>query len=154
MDFSPKAELVAICTYLVALSIPVMFSLTNLPGRSVVVGNSSAAISAACHVTWRSGEEMDMPRASQDNSTDSPQQEAGYPMMSLSEDMANLRRGIESRVQQRLKWGVVAEKVVFLASGRGDSQPVGHLSFGTEEEDVRCAVDGAFYAGDKCVSLQ
>jgi len=158
MDFSPKAELTAICAFLVALVTPIVLSLTRLPGPSVVVGNSSAAISAACHVTWSVDEMSSIPRPSHDYQMETAdtavQQGADYPMVSWSEERAYLQRGIERRVQGKLKWGVVAEKVMSLQNDHGQLESVGHLSFGTEEDEVGKAVDGALYAGDKRILSQ
>jgi len=77
------------------------------------------------------------------------QQDADYPMVPWSEERAYLQREIERRVQGKLKWGVVAEKVMSLQNDHGQLESVGHLSFGTEEDEVGKAVDGALYAVHK-----
>lgn len=51
VETSKKAELTSICIFTIALVITLVLRRIFIPGLMVVAGNSSAAISAASHVT-------------------------------------------------------------------------------------------------------
>jgi hypothetical protein len=150
-QFSTKALLVAICIFATAMVVPIILSRVSLPGQMVVAGNSSAAISAASHVIWPFVGGSTPGDSEQDHTTDYSDgvsnSGSGYQLVPMADEPKSLREIIEMKVQGKLKWGVVAENVAILETENGEERPVGHLSFGAEDDNVGAVVDGAAYAG-------
>ena len=150
-EFSTKALLVAICILVTAMVVPIILSRVSLPGQMVVAGNSSAAISAASHVIWPFVGGSTPRDTEQDLTTDYSDgvsySGSGYQLVPMADESKTLRELIEGKVQGKLKWGVVSENVAILETENGEERPVGHLSFGAEDDDVGAVVDGAAYAG-------
>lgn len=119
----------------------------------VVVGNSSAAISAASHVTWHfvDGSTPTPHDTEQDGTTDysdaASNYGSGYQLVPIADEVRTVREIIEAKVRGKLKWGVVSENGAILETENGEERPIGHLSFGAEDDDVGAVVDGACYAG-------
>lgn len=151
MEFSTKAELVGICIFISALVIPITLSRISLSGQMTVAGNSSAAISAASHVTWRFIDGSTPRDTEQDNainnSDGTSNYEPGYQLVPMADESKTLREIVEGKVQGRLKWGVVSENIATIETENGEERPVGHLSFVAEDDNVNAVVDGAYYAG-------
>jgi hypothetical protein len=119
----------------------------------VVVGNSSAAILAAYHVTWHFINPAQSDDTKQDNTTDlkysdgSSKFGSGYELGSKREEPKTSREILEEKLRGKLKWRVVYESIYTEKTVNGEERPVRHLPFGTEDDDLRAVVDGAYYAG-------
>ena len=121
---SMKAVFTALMVSLGTMLLPVFIGKLKLPAPMVILGNSTAAISAACH-----------PMNLED--------EVAPQTTSKATDL-EVNDG-DHRTQRRMRWGVIhGERSVQLD---GDFVNAGHLSFGTEEDGVRAPVAGAWYAG-------
>jgi hypothetical protein len=151
VEFSPKSELTALCIFFATLAIPIILSCMPLPGQMVVAGNSSAAISAACHVTWQFVDGQTPCNNEHDLTTDSSDGinniESGYQLVPMADGSKTLHENIKRKVQGKLKWGVVIENLATIDTENGEERPVGHLSFGVEGDNVGAVVNGAYYAG-------
>lgn len=119
---SMKAIFTALMVSLGTMVLPVCVGKFRLPAQMVMLGNSTAAISAACH-----------PLITEDETP--PETKA--PRLEDSEG--------ERRTQKRMRWGVVPGEMSLPLDG--DFVDAGHLSFGTEEDGIQEPVDGAWYAG-------
>jgi hypothetical protein len=88
----------------------------------------------------------------QDNTTDLKYSDgsrkfgSGYELGSKREEPKISREILEEKVRGKLKWGVVSENIYTVKTVNGEERPVGHLPFGTEDDDLRAVVDGAYYA--------
>jgi len=100
----------------------------------VVVGNSSAAIAAASHVTWYSINSSKPDEIEQDNTTNLKDSD-GLSNYELENDLIrlvksrSLREIPENKDQGKLKWGVVSENVAIIDVANGEERPVGQTLF-------------------------
>lgn len=68
---------------------------------------------------------------------------SGYQLVPMVDESKTLREIIEVKVQGKLKVGVVSKNVAILGTENGEERPVGHLSFGAEDDNVGAVVGGA-----------
>ncbi|KAK5659147.1 hypothetical protein OQA88_1237 [Cercophora sp. LCS_1] len=129
LQYSTVAIVISFAVTMLIAIMPFYIARTKLPGPMVLAGGNTMVISAACHVVRHPGggglvEPLETTSA-QDGET-SP------------EDAA-----LVSVALGRLKWGAMAG-VDRLGS---NSQRVGHLAFGSQEQGVEEPVQGQWYAG-------
>lgn len=100
----------------------------------VISGGNSAVISAACHYPSQKLESL-----SRTTSRTTPR-DTEYDSMSarlIEDEEAEV---LQEVARQKLKWGRIS-------MGKSDDSQVGHLSFGTEDQEVDTPVDGEHYSG-------
>ena len=129
LQYSTVAILISLVLSVALAMLPVVLARAKLPGRMVVSGGNSAVISAACHAVLPT-----IPAERQ------------YPLDD-SKDGDNYGTLIEDVATGRLKWGEVPlpPPQSDLSSG-GTGQIVGHLAFGTEDQNVTEPAAGRWYA--------
>ena len=110
----------------------------KIPGNMVVAANNSAVISAACYcipvenTEWRAdgveSQERLLELAETGDTKDS--------------DQARQYRALYKMSTRKLKWGCVS------STSCTEDDP-GHLAFGSEDQEIRPPVRGAWYSGSK-----
>ena len=128
LQYSAVAILISLVLSVALAMLPVVLARAKLPGRMVVSGGNSAVISAACHAVLSTVPE-----------------EGQYPLDGSKD--AGSYGTLEDVATGRLKWGEVPlpPPQSDLSSG-GTGQIVGHLAFGTEDQNVTEPVEGRWYA--------
>ncbi|KAL6915311.1 hypothetical protein FSST1_006806 [Fusarium sambucinum] len=143
LKHSTLAILIALVLSSIIAAVPLILSQIRLPGNITLGGSNSKVISAACHCTPRS-------------SSSSAEMSLGlFEPTSLigriCEDKENLLRDddpvdaknpigqeiLHGMSLQKLKWGDIAEAL--------HDDGVGHLGFGTEDQEVTAPVEGRLY---------
>lgn len=141
-----------------AVAALLVWSRKRLPGCATSVGCNSFAISASCHVS-----SLSKPDPELDTSTSSTLHECDSSLGAwklvanrlltrikmrdnemLSNDSEEERRGRVA--QSKLKWGVVKMPDEWYHVYDESYGKVGHVTFGTTEDEVESPQDGHFYA--------
>ncbi len=143
-------SLVSLLTILVLLLlIPLPLALRKLPGNSVIVGSNSRALAAACHVSPLAKPDTDT-ECSTSVRDDLAAQQSTVASLRGKAPSTDIRADNEhdgSRLgklsQSKLRWGVVEMPPRYWASFE---QPVGHVSFGTAQDNIIELLDRAWYA--------
>lgn len=167
--YSSTAVLACVIIFILFTLVPIATALPCLPGNTTVVGSESLAISAACHVSVRSvaaHDDSDEGNNRQDlnisdtrrvaDISDHIDAEAGgyqvddhvrllaHEATSSTTSADDQRRLLLS--QGRIKWGEVQMSPEWYRQYDGLPEPVRHLSFGLEGDDVQEPEDGQWYA--------
>lgn len=172
--YSSTAVLVCVLTFVSFILVPIATALPRLPGNTTVVGSESLAISAACHVSVLSmaahgdsdenGSRQDLNRSDigrVDDMSDHIDAEAGgyqvdghvrllahearishsFPSTTSTDDQRRLALS-----RGRIKWGEVQMPPEWYRQYDGLPEPIRHLSFGVEGDDVQEPEEGQWYA--------
>jgi hypothetical protein len=137
------AILIALILSSIIAALPCILSQIRLPGNMTFGGSNSKVISAACH--------CELPKSSNSALTNQELFVPSSSMARICDDEANLLRdndpadansSTDSKLLyqmslQKLKWGEITEAV--------NSDGVGHLGFGTEDQDITAPVEGRLY---------
>ncbi|KAL6916711.1 hypothetical protein FSST1_008206 [Fusarium sambucinum] len=134
LQFSSKAILISFVISVCVAITPIFLANVKLPGVIVVSGGNSAVISAACHYPSRKLKSLS--RATSKNSLRSIEYDNMSVRLIVDEDAEEL----EGVVRKKVKWGR-------LSMGKSEESQVGHLGFGTEDQDVDRPVEGEHYSG-------
>lgn len=133
-----------------------IWSHKRLPGPGNAVGCNSFAISASCHVSTlaRPDSASDVSQrltasVELDRSQAFDLNESELDLLSLEElpsecDPEEAR--LEMIAQSRLRWGVVKMPQEWSSQYSGSYEQVGHISFGTTNDDVEDPLHGQWYA--------
>lgn len=134
MQFSSKAILVSFVISVCVAITPIFLANVKLPGIIVVSGGNSAVISAACHYPSRKLKSLS--RATSKYSLRGNEYDNMSARLIVDEDAEEL----EDVARKKVKWGR-------LSTGKSEDSQVGHLGFGTEDQDVDRPVEGEHYSG-------
>ncbi|RGP73074.1 hypothetical protein FLONG3_6389, partial [Fusarium longipes] len=134
LQFSSKAILISFVMSVCVAVVPILLANVKLPGIMVISAGNSAVISAACHYPSRKLNSLSRTtsRFSHHGSE--------YDSMSARLIGEELVDELEAVSRKKVKWGR-------LSMGTSDGSKVGHLGFGTEDQDVDKPVDGEYYSG-------
>ncbi|GKU08207.1 hypothetical protein FLAG1_08581 [Fusarium langsethiae] len=134
LQFSSKAILTSFVISVCVAITPLFLANVKLPGIIVVSGGNSAVISAACHYPSRKLKSLS--RATSRNSSSGIEYDNMSARLIVDEDADEL----EDVARKKVKWGR-------LSMGKSEESRVGHLGFGTEDQDVGRPVEGEHYSG-------
>ncbi|UZP38830.1 hypothetical protein NXS19_006646 [Fusarium pseudograminearum] len=134
LQFSSKAILVSFLISVCVAITPIFLANVKLPGIIVVSGGNSAVISAACHYPSRKLKSLS--RATSKYSLRGNEYDNMSARLIVDEDAEEL----EDVARKKVKWGR-------LSTGKSEDSQVGHLGFGTEDQDVDKPVEGEHYSG-------
>ncbi|CAF3457059.1 unnamed protein product [Fusarium graminearum] len=134
LQFSSKAILVSFVISVCVAITPIFLANVKLPGIIVVSGGNSAVISAACHYPSRKLKSLS--RATSKYSLRGNEYDNMSARLIVDEDAEEL----EDVARKKVKWGR-------LSTGKSEDSQVGHLGFGTEDQDVDRPVEGEHYSG-------
>ncbi|RGP70911.1 hypothetical protein FSPOR_3598 [Fusarium sporotrichioides] len=134
LQFSSKAILISFVISVCVAITPLFLANVKLPGIIVVSGGNSAVISAACHYPSRKLKSLS--RATSRNSSSGIEYDNMSARLIVDEDAEEL----EDVARKKVKWGR-------LSMGKSEESQVGHLGFGTEDQDVGRPVEGEHYSG-------
>jgi len=160
LGYSPKAIFASFCLLLAVTLIPLGLGFWKIPPTSIIVGTNSLAISAACHASTLAASKSEKDFRT-DYSPGIPPDESGsllHPSGGNSvsptvvQDEDHRRRAARSAVLERLvttkiKWGVVTMPPEFYKELATHSRldKVGHLSFGSQDDDVEGVEEHEWY---------
>lgn len=172
--YSSTAVLACVLIFILFTLVPIATALPRLPGNTTVVGSESLAISAACHVSVlpiATHDDSDEGNNRQDlNISDTRRvadisdhidaEAGGYHIddhVRLLAHEATISHSFSSKnstddqqrsplSQGRIKWGEVKMPPEWYRQYDGLPEPVRHLSFGLEGDDVQEPEDGQWYA--------
>lgn len=158
VGYSVIALVTLIVIAFIGATIPLLLSRRRLPGSAVAVGCNSFVISASCHVSMLSKPEDDLkvpsepPLHGRDVSSEALELiENQVPTWAEADDDEISRQSLEEKrlekiAQSRLKWGVVKMSDDWYQEYGEAQGDVGHISFGTTEDEVGSPRDGHWYA--------
>ena len=159
VEFSTTAILMVLVMAVVMVAVPVWIGRRRLRGCMVVGGSNSLVISAACHAsTVGLSEPAGSPSNSMGNVEAEPQTllspsgkiaDGEYNSASHEELVirSSSRKAALLRLSRmRLRWGAVKMPPTFQEQCGDMQECVGHLSFGSTEQDAGEARDGCYYA--------
>lgn len=113
---------------------PLVLAAVRVPGNMVLAANNSAVMSAACHsIPTESMEDMDIASSSREGLVVNSMQ----PEENTNERTSH--RILHNMSSQKLKWGVVSR------SG-STAHEVGHMAFGTMDQEISSPAKGGWYA--------
>lgn len=158
VGYSVIAMIILVSIGLIGIIIPIIWSRKRLPGFANSVGCNSFAMSASCHVSKIARPEFELeasPNSSVHGLGDS--QEAFELIESqlltstdADDDETPSNDSEEGRLekvaQSKLKWGVVKMPDDWYQTHNESYGNVGHISFGTTEDEVENPQDGHWYA--------
>lgn len=127
---------------------PIIVAIILLEPQMTIVGNNSAAVSAACHSL---ADLNHFASISQDiesrNEVGEP--DAAFPMEPVTLGLLQSDRLGDSstKVLKKIKWGTIPEAGAHrcIPDGSDENVEVGHLAFSTEDDGVENVVDGSWY---------
>lgn len=141
---------------LIAFTLPIIWSQKALPGVGNSVGCNSFAISASCHVSPLARPDFDTGPSSKlsarlglDKLGAFEYNESQLTLLSRAGSASTLGKEddrLERIAQSKLKWGVVEMPPKWSSQYSGSYEQVGHISFGTTDDEVERPQDGNWYA--------
>lgn len=158
VGYSVIALITLIVIGFIGATIPLVLSRRRLPGSAVAVGCNSFVISASCHVSMLSKPDAEFKSSSEpplhglDDSSEALElDENQFPTRTDVDDDETSRQSLEEKrleriAQSRLKWGVVQMTDDWYQRYGEPYGNVGHISFGTTEDEVGSPRDGQWYA--------
>ncbi|KAH8664538.1 hypothetical protein BX600DRAFT_437080 [Xylariales sp. PMI_506] len=139
---------------IVSFVLPLVFGSRKLPGSASEVGNNSFSISAACHVSPLSKADHALqgggPRLHQQTTTDDIELQrltstSRDMLYDLEDDETETKCKLEKVSQSKLRWGVVDMPAEWYDMYEDFEGGVGHISFGTEQDEIVEPLDGNYY---------
>lgn len=156
VGYSVIALIVLASVVLIGLTMPLIWAQRRLPGSVTSVGCNSFAISASCHASpfAKPDSELDVALCSVSNRShgnEELQELIGIEPSTSATDYKETSenhpdRRLERVAQSKLKWGVVRMPLDWYNSYDESYGGVGHVSFGTANDEVEDPVNGQWYA--------
>lgn len=156
VGYSVIALVILACGLLAGFTLPLIWSRKRLPGVGNSVGCNSFAISAPCHVSPLSipapeshGSPKRRSRIDLGNDEALDDNETEMALILPAEGHSTHRDGevrLEKIAQSRLKWGVVEMPPDWSSQYSEAHEQVGHISFGTNEDQVEEPAHDHWYA--------
>ena len=133
LQYSTISILIALVTTIAFAFMPLLVARRTLPGNMVIAGGNSAVISAACHSVSARADPSSMSLTAAQKSSTGVMEPSDHHLRAMATGL--------------LKWGDVSTGPPDGGRGPSGDPEVGHLGFGSANEDVGEPIEGRWYSG-------